>query len=150
MLAIRKTLGSDVSKEEAFLALSNKLVLKAAESIKGALSDADLQILKDTTASLGNSLDGNMAILKTLKSLAENQINVFDDFKQYKKDGDVLDFVPTRYRLDEPPQLESQTFAIKEDAPLQLTEPQEPIDFTGLSEDDLIRMIEEEEAKGVQ
>jgi len=93
-LIVKRALNVDVSNEETFLSLTSNLVRQAAESIKGALSDKDLQFLEATQPNIGNSVEGNLKILNDLRSLAAHSIGVNKQFKSFSKNSknDILDF----------------------------------------------------------
>ena len=69
------------------MAETNKLVLNAAEKMKGALPERDLTFLVKSTANIGNTVAGNIQILNDIKKLAEHSIGVNKKLKKFIKGG---------------------------------------------------------------
>ncbi len=89
-LALKRSFGVDVSDEEAFMAQSNRIVLAAADALKGALSDRENNYLEAIGPAIGKSREGNLKIIKSLKVIAENSIDRQKALRSFK--GDPVDF----------------------------------------------------------
>jgi len=64
-------LGVEAGEQAQFEALANKVALEFVQKLKGALSDKDIQFVKDQVAKLGNSREGNRKIIKDVVDRVE-------------------------------------------------------------------------------
>jgi len=71
-LGINRALGMDVASEEAFLASTRQGNLEDLSAMSGAVSDKDIEVVQQANAQLGNSVEGNLMILKVKKLFLKN------------------------------------------------------------------------------
>jgi hypothetical protein len=64
----------DTSSIEVLNQFANQIVLAGLSNFKGAISDGERQFLVDMSAGIGNSKEGNIKILKTLKNIAQRKV----------------------------------------------------------------------------
>lgn len=92
--------GIDIANEEAFLAQVQSLVLEQAQNLSGALSDSDIQLLKDSVPSLGNTVAGNRAILNNMLQAMDLKIQEGSAFNEFESAGGMPEqfiFEPTDF-----------------------------------------------------
>lgn len=64
----------DTPSIEVLNQFANQIVLAGLSNFKGAISDGERQFLVDMSAGLGNSKEGNLKILETLKNIAQRKV----------------------------------------------------------------------------
>ena len=119
---LKRFFKKDVSNEEDFIAATGSLVLDAAKRIQGPLSDGDLAILKSLVPDIGNSVAGNIRILKTIIGIAKHNIGINKLFSKFVKDG------------GNPEDFDAPLFAV--------TEKGKTADFKRLTVDELFKELE--------
>lgn len=89
--------GTDAAANmQTFKAVQNQMVLKAAESLKGAMSDRDIQLLQETLPQFGNDPRANEVVLQVLERAAKKQIQNFESADAHvQKSGSLRGFKPT-------------------------------------------------------
>ena len=88
--SFKRAFGVDIANEEEFMAESNRVILDAAASLKGALSDRENEYLEAVGPGIGKSREGNLRIIKNLKIITQNSIDRQKALKEFK--GDPVDF----------------------------------------------------------
>jgi hypothetical protein len=71
-LGLNRALGIKVSDEEAFLATTRQGNLEDLTAMSGAVSDKDIEVVEQANTQLGNSVEGNLMILKVKKAALKN------------------------------------------------------------------------------
>tara|TARA_R110000803_G_scaffold46891_6_gene98270 strand:- start:2644 stop:4194 length:1551 start_codon:yes stop_codon:yes gene_type:complete len=94
-----------LNKQTLFKMLGAENVLAAAENIKGALSDKDLQFLKDSQASLRNEEGANISMLQYTMAGFERRKDAYKEYKRWyratkKAKGNVSDEAAT-FHMDD-------------------------------------------------
>lgn len=89
-VALKRAFGVDVANEEEFMSESNRIILDAAESLKGALSQQENLYLEAVAPDIGKSRPGNLRIIGNLIAIANNSIDRGKALSKYK--GDPIDF----------------------------------------------------------
>tara|TARA_R110000744_G_scaffold246942_1_gene363454 strand:- start:20693 stop:21823 length:1131 start_codon:yes stop_codon:yes gene_type:complete len=79
--------GVDPTKEEAFSAQLNDLILDSLGKLSGPISDSDLAFIRTTTASMGKTKEANKLILNRLKQNLNDSIDEESQFKEFKQGG---------------------------------------------------------------
>tara|TARA_R100000734_G_scaffold17689_2_gene14098 strand:+ start:67 stop:1113 length:1047 start_codon:yes stop_codon:yes gene_type:complete len=64
----------DTPSIEVLNQFANQIVLAGLSNFKGAISDGEREFLVDMSAGLGNSKEGNLKILETLKNIAQRKV----------------------------------------------------------------------------
>mgnify|MGYP000247565537 CR=1 FL=1 len=82
--------GDLASAKQAFDANANQMVLAAAESLKGVLSDRDIDILKSTAVSASNTPEANERILSIIKKGIDLKKRQYQNMTQYVEQNNTL------------------------------------------------------------
>jgi hypothetical protein len=72
-----------LSQQEAFNGLANKLALEMKEGMTGQMSDRDIKFLQAQAPQLQNSVEGNRLMIEILRRVANRQIEIADFEEDY-------------------------------------------------------------------
>lgn len=89
-----KTVGIEtegLSESEQFQALANTLVLDKSQQMSGALSNADMEFLRNTAPTLTNTKDGRVAMLDYSEKLAKREQETNRLANEYRKKNGAFD-----------------------------------------------------------
>lgn len=82
--------GDTAQAAQAFEANANQLVLQAAESLKGALSDRDLDLLMNSTISMRNTPEANQRIMSIIRKGIDRKKQQYQGAVQYVDEKGTL------------------------------------------------------------
>lgn len=92
-VAFKRLFGVDVADEEVFMAESNRVILDAADALKGALSDRENEYLEAVGPGIGKSMEGNIRIIQNIISMNNNAIARKNAFREFKGTPSEFSFV---------------------------------------------------------
>ena len=75
-----------VSESEQLKALSNELVLNKSQQMSGALSNADMEFLRDTAPTLTQSEGGRAKMLEYAEALAKREVEYAKEAQKLRKE----------------------------------------------------------------
>lgn len=81
----------NLSHQEAFRAITNKLALLNRVNMPGQMSDKDREFLMQTVASIGNTPEGNLLLIEIGELMANRMLDIADEFDRYRAEHPNLE-----------------------------------------------------------
>ena len=100
-MGIKRALGIDVSTQEAFLASTRQGNLADLSLMSGAVSDKDIEVVQQANTRLGNSIEGNLMIIKVKQLYIKNYLKQEAHISRWLKDHKNASYVELQIEQEE-------------------------------------------------
>jgi len=100
-MGIKRALGIDVSTQEAFLASTRQGNLADLSLMSGAVSDKDIEVVQQANTRLGNSIEGNLMIIKVKQLYIKNHLKQEAHISRWLKDHKNASYVELQIEQEE-------------------------------------------------